>query len=69
MNHYKDHKIVVHNHAVNGWMSTMLDDRGNRLGEQFHSPPVDKAVVIERARTLAGWFGVEVEIREGEAQS
>ena len=67
MNHYQNHKIVVHNHAVNGWMSTMFDGRGHRLGEQFYSPPVDKAVVIERARKLAGWFGVEVVVHEGEA--
>jgi len=62
--HYKDHKVVVHRHATNGWMTTMYDAAGKRLGEQFYAPSIDKDAVIERAITLAGWFGIDVDVRE-----
>jgi hypothetical protein len=61
---YRDHRIVVHKHAIHGWMSTMRDAKGKCLGEQVFMPALDKAAVIERATTLAGWFGIAVDVRE-----
>lgn len=62
--HYRDHLVAVVNDPEHGWMTEMRDPKGKVLATQYHDPPIAKDAVIERAITLAAWFGVEVRVED-----
>lgn len=61
-NPYRGHVIVVRDDPEHGWMTEMRDENGKVLGEQYFVPKMSQPAVLERARTLAAWFHVDVRV-------